>query len=94
MPTSTSPRSTQLGGMVEAVKRGFPQREIADAAFRYQQEVEAGERRVVGVNAYTEGDDLGPRRSCGSTRRSRASRCSRSRRSEERRDSDASGAST
>jgi methylmalonyl-CoA mutase, N-terminal domain len=47
-----------LGGMVEAVKRGFPQREIADAAFRYQQEVEAGERRVVGVNAYTEGDDL------------------------------------
>ncbi|HJS94436.1 MAG TPA: methylmalonyl-CoA mutase family protein [Solirubrobacteraceae bacterium] len=48
----------QLGGMVEAVKRGFPQREIADAAFRYQQEVEAGERKVVGVNAYTEGDDL------------------------------------
>jgi methylmalonyl-CoA mutase, N-terminal domain len=47
-----------LGGMVEAVKRGFPQHEIADAAFRYQQEVEAGERRVVGVNAYTEGDDL------------------------------------
>jgi len=44
-----------LGGMVEAVKRGFPQGEIADAAFRYQQEVEAGERRVVGVNAYTEG---------------------------------------
>ncbi len=48
----------QLGGMVEAVKRGFPQREIADAAFRYQQEVEAGERKLVGVNAYTEGDDL------------------------------------
>ncbi|MGN6871704.1 MAG: acyl-CoA mutase large subunit family protein [Solirubrobacteraceae bacterium] len=48
----------QLGGMVEAVKRGFPQREIADAAFRYQQEVEAGERKVVGINAYTEGDDL------------------------------------
>ncbi len=48
----------QLGGMVEAVKRGFPQGEIADAAFRYQQEVDSGERRVVGVNAYTEGDDL------------------------------------
>jgi methylmalonyl-CoA mutase, N-terminal domain len=47
-----------LGGMVEAVKRGFPQREIADAAFRYQLEVESGERKVVGVNAYTEGDDL------------------------------------
>ena len=48
-----------LGGMVEAVKRGFPQREIADAAFLYQQEVESGARKVVGVNAYTEGDDLG-----------------------------------
>jgi methylmalonyl-CoA mutase, N-terminal domain len=48
----------QLGGMVEAVKSGFPQREIADAAFRYQQEVESGERKLVGINAYTEGDDL------------------------------------
>src|SRR5207244_3972609 len=46
----------ELGGMVEAVKRGFPQREIADAAFRYQQEVESGLRKVVGVNTYTEGD--------------------------------------
>ncbi len=43
--------------MVEAVKRGFPQREIADAAFTYQQEVESGLRKIVGVNAYTEGDD-------------------------------------
>ncbi len=48
----------ELGGMVEAVKRGFPQREIADAAFRYQQEVESGQRRVVGVNAFTEGNEL------------------------------------
>jgi methylmalonyl-CoA mutase, N-terminal domain len=47
----------ELGGMVEAVKRGYPQREIADAAFRYQREVESGIRKVVGVNAYTEGDD-------------------------------------
>jgi methylmalonyl-CoA mutase N-terminal domain/subunit len=45
----------QLGGMVEAVKRGFPQREIADAAFRYQREVESGMRKIVGVNSYTEG---------------------------------------
>ncbi|HZO77046.1 MAG TPA: methylmalonyl-CoA mutase family protein [Solirubrobacteraceae bacterium] len=45
----------QLGGMVEAVKRGFPQREIADAAFRYQREVESGQRRLVGVNSFTEG---------------------------------------
>jgi methylmalonyl-CoA mutase, N-terminal domain len=50
----------RLGGMVEAVKRGFPQREIADAAFRYQQEVESGVRKLVGINAYTEGDDLDP----------------------------------
>ncbi len=47
----------ELGGMVEAVKRGFPQREIADAAFTYQREVETGVRKIVGVNAYTEGDD-------------------------------------
>jgi methylmalonyl-CoA mutase N-terminal domain/subunit len=47
----------ELGGMVEAVKRGFPQREIADAAFRYQQEVDSGLRKVVGVNCYPEGDD-------------------------------------
>jgi methylmalonyl-CoA mutase N-terminal domain/subunit len=45
----------ELGGMVEAVKRGYPQREIADAAFQYQSEVESGLRKVVGVNAYTEG---------------------------------------
>ena len=50
----------QIGGMVQAVKQGFPQREIADAAFRYQQELEAGVRKLVGVNAYTEGDDLDP----------------------------------
>jgi methylmalonyl-CoA mutase N-terminal domain/subunit len=47
----------ELGGMVEAVKRGFPQREIADAAFQFQREVEAGIRKVVGVNSYTEGED-------------------------------------
>ena len=53
-------RIDQLGGMVQAVKQGFPQHEIADAAFRYQRELESGVRRMVGVNAYTEGDDLGP----------------------------------
>ena len=47
----------QLGGMVEAVKRGFPQREIADAAFELQQEIDAGRRTVVGVNRFTEGDE-------------------------------------
>jgi methylmalonyl-CoA mutase N-terminal domain/subunit len=47
----------ELGGMVEAVKRNFPQREIADAAFRYQREVDSGERIVVGVNAYRTPDE-------------------------------------
>ena len=47
----------ELGGMVEAVKHGFPQREIADAAFEYQREIEAGVRKIVGVNSYTEGED-------------------------------------
>jgi methylmalonyl-CoA mutase N-terminal domain/subunit len=43
----------ELGGMVESVKRNYPQREIADAAFTLQQEIDAGERVVVGVNRYT-----------------------------------------
>jgi methylmalonyl-CoA mutase, N-terminal domain len=47
----------ELGGMVDAVKRGFPQREIADAAFDLQREIDEGRRVVVGVNAFTEGDD-------------------------------------
>jgi methylmalonyl-CoA mutase N-terminal domain/subunit len=52
-------RIDQLGGMVEAVKTGFPQREIADASFELQTEIESGRRIVVGVNAFTEGDDAG-----------------------------------
>ncbi len=47
----------ELGGMVAAVKRGYPQREIADAAFVLQQEIDAGRRVVVGVNSFNEGDD-------------------------------------
>ncbi|MGI8749848.1 MAG: acyl-CoA mutase large subunit family protein [Thermoleophilaceae bacterium] len=49
-------RIDELGGMVEAVKANYPQREIADASFVYQQEVDSGRRIVVGVNGYTEGD--------------------------------------
>jgi len=45
-------RIDELGGMVEAIKRGFPQREIADASFRYQEEVDSRRRIVVGVNEY------------------------------------------
>jgi methylmalonyl-CoA mutase N-terminal domain/subunit len=42
-----------MGGMVNAVKRGYPQREIADAAFHYQRLVDAGAKKIVGVNCYT-----------------------------------------
>ena len=49
-------RIDELGGMVEAVKQSFPQREIADASFELQQKIDAGRRIVVGVNAFTEGD--------------------------------------
>jgi methylmalonyl-CoA mutase N-terminal domain/subunit len=42
----------ELGGMVAAIEQNYPQREIADASFRYQQEVDSGERVVVGVNDY------------------------------------------
>lgn len=41
-----------LGGMVRAIEKGFPQQEIADASYRYQQGVEAGEQVVVGVNRF------------------------------------------
>jgi methylmalonyl-CoA mutase, N-terminal domain len=46
-----------LGGMVQAVKQSYPQREIADASFQLQCEIDAGRRIVVGVNSFTEGDD-------------------------------------
>jgi methylmalonyl-CoA mutase N-terminal domain/subunit len=46
-------RIEQLGGMVAAIRQNFPQREIAEASFRYQSEVESGQRLVVGVNAHT-----------------------------------------
>src|SRR6188472_1376175 len=42
------------GGMVKAIAEGYPQREIADAAYRFQREFDAGERRIVGVNAFVD----------------------------------------
>jgi len=45
------------GGMVAAVEAGYPQREIADAAYRYQRELEAGERIVVGVNRHVDASE-------------------------------------
>ncbi len=47
-------RVDELGGAVAAVEQGFIQDEIEQAAFRWQREVEAGERVIVGVNSFTE----------------------------------------
>jgi methylmalonyl-CoA mutase N-terminal domain/subunit len=45
-------RIDEMGGMLRAVEEGFPQREIAESAYRWQREIESGERTVVGVNAF------------------------------------------
>src|SRR5438874_1305983 len=50
-------RIRKLGGVVQAIKENFFQREIADASFRYQSEVEAKQRIVVGVNRYALEDE-------------------------------------
>ena len=46
------------GGMVAAVEEGFPQAEIAEAAYAFQQAVEHGERSVVGVNAHAQTGEI------------------------------------
>src|SRR5208282_5425009 len=46
-------RIDAMGGVVAGIERGFFQREIQEASFRYQRAVESGEQKVVGVNAYT-----------------------------------------
>ena len=45
-----------LGGMVAAIEEGYPQREIAESAYRFQQAVERGEQVVVGVNDHVDGE--------------------------------------
>jgi methylmalonyl-CoA mutase N-terminal domain/subunit len=45
-----------MGGMVEAIERGYPQREIAESAYQFQQRVERNQRLIVGVNAYASND--------------------------------------
>jgi methylmalonyl-CoA mutase N-terminal domain/subunit len=46
------------GGMVAAIEAGFPQHEIADAAYRFQREVDDGERTIVGVNRWVDPDEV------------------------------------
>jgi methylmalonyl-CoA mutase, N-terminal domain len=50
----------ELGGMVDAVKQNYPQREIADASFQLQEEIESGKRLIVGVNSYQQSEDSEP----------------------------------
>ncbi len=50
-------RIEAMGGMTEAVKKGFPQKEISDASYRFQREVEEGRRHIVGVNIFVEEED-------------------------------------
>ncbi len=50
-------RIDRMGGMVAAIEQGYPQREIAESAYRFQRAVEEGRRVVVGVNAYVAADE-------------------------------------
>lgn len=50
-------RIDAMGGMVEAIEKGFPQREIQDSAYQYQKAVECGEQVIVGVNKYAMEDE-------------------------------------
>ena len=50
-------RIDAMGGMVEAVEKGFPQREIQESAYQYQKALERGEQTIVGVNKYAMADE-------------------------------------
>jgi methylmalonyl-CoA mutase N-terminal domain/subunit len=50
-------RIDEMGGMVAAIEKGYPQREIAASAYRFQRQLEAGERVMVGVNKFANGGD-------------------------------------
>ncbi|MFS8628904.1 MAG: methylmalonyl-CoA mutase family protein [Limnochordales bacterium] len=53
-------RIDELGGAVRAVERRFMQREIEESAYRYQRQVESGEKVIVGVNRFRSGDEPAP----------------------------------
>ncbi len=57
---ATFDRIEALGGVIKAIEKNFFQREIADAAYRYQKEIDAKERTIVGVNDFTIEEDLSP----------------------------------
>jgi len=47
----------RYGGIIRAIEEGYPQREIADSAYHWQREVDSGERKIVGVNAFRKDRD-------------------------------------
>jgi methylmalonyl-CoA mutase N-terminal domain/subunit len=53
-------RIDKIGGIVAATEKGWVQREIGDASYRLQREYEAGDRKIVGVNAYVDEDEQTP----------------------------------
>jgi len=65
----------ELGGMIHAIETGYPQREIAEAAFLYQRQLEQNIKTVVGVNKYGTAEEL-PIPTLKSTPPSRSVRCS------------------
>jgi methylmalonyl-CoA mutase N-terminal domain/subunit len=48
----------EMGGMVAAIERNYPQLEIADAAYQYQKQIDETEKTVIGVNKYVTGEEL------------------------------------
>jgi len=53
-------RIEELGGVVAAIESGFQQKEIADAAYKYQHQTDTGEKTIVGLNEYTMQDERRP----------------------------------
>lgn len=56
---ATIKRIDEMGGMVSAIEKGYPQREIAASAYRFQRQLETGERVMVGVNKYVSEESKG-----------------------------------
>ncbi len=48
----------EMGGMVAAIEKGFPQMEISDAAYKFQQQIDSGEKVMIGVNKYNIEDEV------------------------------------
>ena len=71
----------ELGGIVRAVEEGYPQREIANAAYQFQRQVDTRQRAIVGVNKYVDGGARATRFRCSrSTARSSSSQIERMKR--------------